>query len=184
MLAALHKHHAGSEYFSANLNMREFTVRHFAAPVTYTICGFMDRNMDSTCTGFVSTFRGDSVGNPFVAALFTSGAVATESHPQNTQFQIALDEIFDTFDNTEPWFVICMRPNTSNVPDQFDAGTVGDQALTFQNNSVSPSVKTNFFRYARFHDHRYYLGAGKYAPKYCQDLMKKMDKLTRNSNLR
>jgi chitin synthase len=177
MLAALHKHHAGSEYFSANLNMGEFTVRHFAAPVTYNISGFMDRNMDSICTDFVSTFRGDSgipVGNPFVAGLFTSGAVATESHPQNTQnivsasvpampvrkpsmkrdrndgtnvidekietttsknkvackatqFQIALDEIFDTFDNTEPWFVICMRANTSNVPDQFDAGTVGDQ---------------------------------------------------------
>jgi chitin synthase len=174
MLAALHKAHAENDYFSANLNMGEFTIRHFAAPVTYSSSGFMAKNMDSICLDFVSTFKGDSgipVGNPFVSGLFTSSAVTTESHPKNTaaivsaqqnamparkpsmknprsnkdteeietstgrnritcastQFQTALDELFDTFDNTEPWFVICLRANNSNVSDQFDSGTIGDQ---------------------------------------------------------
>ncbi|KAK9768686.1 hypothetical protein K7432_000442 [Basidiobolus ranarum] len=44
-----------------------------------------------------------------------------------TQLQGALDELLETLQDTVPWFVLCVKPNDTQNPDQFDSRKVSQQ---------------------------------------------------------
>ncbi|KAJ9079565.1 hypothetical protein DSO57_1034216 [Entomophthora muscae] len=155
LLQAFQKAQGSHECFSANMSMSQFTIKHFFEPVVYDINGFIDSNHASISLDFIQTFRGEAeaaVGNAFVAGLFNSSSVSTESHPKDSsaivsaqksalpkrqptmkkgrpltnelrtdlsarknaiaasQLHLAIDELFDTFDSAETWFVVCLHP--------------------------------------------------------------------------
>ncbi|KAG0202582.1 hypothetical protein BGX28_004928 [Mortierella sp. GBA30] len=64
-----------------------FTVQHYLAPVTYTVDGWLEQNVDNLSSDFVTLFRGGPglvpSMNSFVQGLFTDKALTTESHPRN-----------------------------------------------------------------------------------------------------
>jgi chitin synthase len=47
------------------------------------------------------------------------------------EFRGALDTLFETLDDTKPWFVVCLRPNDNQLPNQFEARVVKQQIKTF-----------------------------------------------------
>ena len=167
-----------------------FTVNHFTGPVTYSSEGFLERNQDMMSPDFVQLLRGTSTSdqqaadgsgsiNPFVRALFTSKAVATQVHPKNEetiisaqqpvkpmrapstrrkgtikrmptlrendadekeeeettggapciagQFRSALDMLFETLEEAQAWYVFCINPNDSQLPNQLEGRSVKGQ---------------------------------------------------------
>ncbi|MCO5583292.1 hypothetical protein L7F22_037202 [Adiantum nelumboides] len=43
------------------------------------------------------------------------------------EFKSALDTLFETIEETKPWFVLCLRPNDNQLPNQFEARVVKQQ---------------------------------------------------------
>ncbi|KAF8643335.1 hypothetical protein AX16_009064 [Volvariella volvacea WC 439] len=81
-----------------------FTVSHFNGPVTYSSESFLDRNLDALNPDFVSLLRGSETegpgaaisgggsNNPFVKALFSTKAIATQAHPRNEDTIVAAQQ--------------------------------------------------------------------------------------------
>ncbi|CAO1621032.1 unnamed protein product [Sympodiomycopsis kandeliae] len=47
------------------------------------------------------------------------------------EFRGALDTLFETFDDTKSWVVVCLRPNDNQLPNQFEARVVKQQIKTY-----------------------------------------------------
>lgn len=47
------------------------------------------------------------------------------------EFRSALDTLFETLDETKPWFVLCLRPNDNQLPNQFEARVVKQQIKSY-----------------------------------------------------
>jgi chitin synthase len=96
MLEAFSKQYPRHDSLTIARNMNShpsFTIQHFLAPVTYTVEGWLEQNVDNLSSDFVTLFRGGpgiapSV-NPFVQGLFTDKALTTESHPRNNKTIVA-----------------------------------------------------------------------------------------------
>ncbi|KAF9159743.1 hypothetical protein DFQ26_006217 [Actinomortierella ambigua] len=73
-----------------------FTVRHYQAPVSYSVDGWLEQNTDILSSDFVTLFRGGlgvaPCGNPFVQSLFTDKTLTTESHPRHDNTIVAAQQ--------------------------------------------------------------------------------------------
>ncbi|KAG0229955.1 hypothetical protein BGW42_001283 [Actinomortierella wolfii] len=73
-----------------------FTIRHYQAPVSYSVDGWLEQNTDILSSDFVTLFRGGPgvapCGNPFVQSLFTDKALTTESHPRHNNTIVAAQQ--------------------------------------------------------------------------------------------
>ncbi|KAF9580177.1 hypothetical protein BGW38_003285 [Lunasporangiospora selenospora] len=99
MLEAFSKQFAKHDSLTITRNMNSFpsfTVQHFLTPVTYTVEGWLEQNVDNLSSDFVTLFRGgpgaSSSMNPFVQSLFTDKALTTESHPRNNNTIVAAQQ--------------------------------------------------------------------------------------------
>ncbi|KAF9916715.1 hypothetical protein BX616_003042 [Lobosporangium transversale] len=96
MLEAFSKQYPRHDSLTITRNMNthpSFTIQHFLAPVTYTVEGWLEQNVDNLSSDFVTLFRGgpgvSPSMNPFVKGLFTDKALTTESHPRNNNTIVA-----------------------------------------------------------------------------------------------
>lgn len=96
MLEAFSKQYSRHDSLTVTKNMNvfpSFTVQHFLAPVSYTVEGWLEQNVDNLSSDFVTLFRGGPgvapSMNPFVQGLFTDKALTTESHPRNNNTIVA-----------------------------------------------------------------------------------------------
>ncbi|KAJ9083983.1 hypothetical protein DSO57_1028857 [Entomophthora muscae] len=186
LMQALARSHGQDPLLELDRTNSLFTIQHFAKSVTYSVSGFMESNRAAIGADFVFTFRGGDdtpVGNPFVAGLFTSDAVATESHPKNSgaivsaqqpniplrqpsmkrervktgdgtkaekppgaaiQFQMGMDELFDTFDNTEAWFVVCLNANPTRTARRADIDTLALQVERYALHSMATRKEVEY----------------------------------------
>ncbi|KAF8447874.1 P-loop containing nucleoside triphosphate hydrolase protein [Boletus edulis BED1] len=140
-----------------------FTVNHFNGPVSYSSEGFLKRNLDSLNPNFVSllcsSLAGASDGaegvgsaNPFVKGLFSAKAIATQAPPKNEdtivsaqqpvkpmpgEFRAALGTLFETLSETQSWFVFCVNPNDSQLPNQLEGRSIKGQIRSLGLTEVS-----------------------------------------------
>jgi chitin synthase len=57
-----------------------------------------------------------------------AGATSTGATPGVAgEFRAALDTLFETLDETQPWYVICINPNDSQLPNQLEGRSVKGQ---------------------------------------------------------
>ncbi|KAG0327731.1 hypothetical protein BGZ99_006992 [Dissophora globulifera] len=99
MLEAFTKQYARHDSLTVTRNMNShpsFTIQHFLSPVTYTVEGWLEQNVDNLSSDFVTLFRGgpgvSASMNPFVQGLFTDKALTTESHPRNNNTIVAAQQ--------------------------------------------------------------------------------------------
>ncbi|KAF9176537.1 hypothetical protein BGZ51_000390, partial [Haplosporangium sp. Z 767] len=96
MLEAFSRQYPRHDSLTVTRNMNSypsFTIQHFLAPVTYTVNGWLEQNVDNLSSDFVTLFRGGPGAapsvNPFIQGLFTDKALTTESHPRNNKSIVA-----------------------------------------------------------------------------------------------
>ncbi|KAF9113137.1 hypothetical protein BGX27_002130 [Mortierella sp. AM989] len=99
MLEAFSNQYSKHDSLTVTRNMNSypsFTIQHYLAPVTYTVEGWLEQNVDNLSSDFVTLFRGgpgvSASMNPFVKGLFTDKALTTESHPRNNKTIVAAQQ--------------------------------------------------------------------------------------------
>ena len=114
------KAHPGSKRFSAKNKFAgnvEFTINHYAGPVTYSAVGFMQKNKDKLLDNLES-FMAKS-GNALVRSRFTA-AESTGRKTQSFQFREQLSTLALTLNKTAPHYVRCVKANSQKKADIFE----------------------------------------------------------------
>ncbi|ORX90887.1 hypothetical protein K493DRAFT_409623 [Basidiobolus meristosporus CBS 931.73] len=76
--------------YHSNGLQNQFSIKHYASTVTYHTDNFVEKNQDILDVNIVSLFRGAKPStNTFISDLFSSSAVATESHPRSKETIVA-----------------------------------------------------------------------------------------------
>lgn len=59
------------------------------------------------------------------------------------EFRGALDTLFETLEETKPWFIICLRPNDNQLPNQCEARVVKQQIKSSESQKWLESSQTS-----------------------------------------
>eukprot|EP00388_Colpodella_angusta_P002956 GDKJ01010488.1.p1 GENE.GDKJ01010488.1~~GDKJ01010488.1.p1 ORF type:complete len:1364 (+),score=424.49 GDKJ01010488.1:107-4093(+) len=114
-----------------------FTINHFAGPVSYCSDNFLEKNRDQLLPDVQEAVANSS--SNFVQFLFTEMLIRKSSSSSSTvsrgkkqvtvslEFRDQLNSLMETVKVTEPHFIRCIKPNPSNVPDEFDRSSVNEQ---------------------------------------------------------
>ena len=111
----------------------DFSVRHYAGTVTYSVDKFLDKNKDYTIEDHLNLLQG--AGNSFVSELFapTQAELDEQAAQQaggrakkknkfssaGSNFKRDLQALMTTIDATEPNYVRCIKPNDTSKPSLF-----------------------------------------------------------------
>ena len=67
-----------------------------------------------------------------------------ELHGIAGQHLAAINSLLSTFDQAQPWFVFCLRPNDSQLPSQVEARSVKAQIRSLGLTELAQSLRTNY----------------------------------------
>lgn len=144
-----HKHYAMPD---KSRQREEFGIHHFAGKVMYKIDGFMAKNKDTDQGGLFQLMRNSTVGFVKDVTRFQdmlsmernmiagskAGVADAEGGRRKTMTNKAKPTIGDTFrrqlhqlnqilNETTPWYVRCIKPNSTKTPMAFEDQLVIDQ---------------------------------------------------------
>ena len=129
---------------NAEQGRNQFVVRHFAGPVTYSSEGFLEKNHDvvrrdmaqlllNSSSWIVKQlyefFRLDETDLSNDNSPFKKGreSIKTKIYTLSGEFRKQLGELMENINNTSPHYIRCLKPNSSNVRDLFEAPLIIDQ---------------------------------------------------------
>ncbi|XP_064872291.1 unconventional myosin-XV-like, partial [Oncorhynchus nerka] len=142
-LQKCHYHHGNNKiYLKPKMPLPEFTIKHFAGPVTYQVHKFLDKNYDQVGQQVLDLFSHSK--NKMVANLFLvhaevvgqhrghvrkSSTVTRRHQPPtvSTKFTLSLLELVDKMERCNPSFIRCIKPNRQKEPGVFETELVGSQ---------------------------------------------------------
>ncbi|XP_064819197.1 unconventional myosin-XV-like, partial [Oncorhynchus masou masou] len=142
-LQKCHYHHGNNKiYLKPKMPLPEFTIKHFAGPVTYQVHKFLDKNYDQVGQQVLDLFSHSK--NKMVANLFLvhaevvgqhrghvrkSSTVTRRHQPPtvSTKFTLSLLELVDKMERCNPLFIRCIKPNRQKEPGVFETELVGSQ---------------------------------------------------------
>nr|XP_046189969.1 unconventional myosin-XV isoform X1 [Oncorhynchus gorbuscha] len=142
-LQKCHYHHGNNKiYLKPKMPLPEFTIKHFAGPVTYQVHKFLDKNYDQVGQQVLDLFSHSK--NKMVANLFLDHAEVVGQHrghvrksstvtrrhqppTVSTKFTLSLLELVDKMERCNPSFIRCIKPNRQKEPGVFETELVGSQ---------------------------------------------------------
>lgn len=143
-LAQLDSTHKGKHEYYGNTKrvaVEKFTVKHFAGEVTYSVSGFIEKNMDKLNDDIVEMLAASS--HPLIRELYAGSAEAGRADslasPGRTRakaaptiaskFKKQLSHLHGLLLDTAPHYVRTIKPNEVKRPQVFDAPKILEQLL-------------------------------------------------------
>ncbi|XP_026560400.1 unconventional myosin-XV [Pseudonaja textilis] len=142
-LQKCHYHHGSNPLYSKpKMPLPEFSIKHYAGKVTYQVHKFLDKNYDQVRQDVLDLFVNSKI--KVVASLFFShaqlvaqqrtmmGKSSTSKRKYKPQtvaakFQQSLLDLVEKMERCNPFFVRCIKPNSTKEPGLFEADTVSNQ---------------------------------------------------------
>ena len=136
LLEKLSSNHIKHPYYvKPKLSDRSFAVKHYAGTVIYTIHNFLDKNRDSLRQELMDTLAASK--KPFLVSLFKAETIdetkeSTMSRGAGgrrtgskiptvvSQFHQSLSELIATLEQCNPYFVRCIKPNSTKASKVFE----------------------------------------------------------------
>ncbi|XP_077591330.1 unconventional myosin-XV [Stigmatopora nigra] len=145
-LQKCHYHHgSNSLYIKPKMPLPEFTIKHFAGCVTYQVYKFLDKNYDQVRQDVLDLFtqsKNRIISNLFLAHAEALGhqrgghtsksSMVTRKYQASTvscKFQQSLLELVDKMDRCNPFFVRCIKSNSTKNAGVFEDVLVKGQLM-------------------------------------------------------
>ena len=124
LLASIKNKHKESKFFQTpKANTPVFTVKHTACPVSYTIDGFISKNIDEIRPEFESILL--SSANKTMKLVFRSEV--SKGKFAGDKFRKEISLLMQEISKCEPWFVRCVKPNETKAAWMYDQRVVLNQ---------------------------------------------------------
>lgn len=144
---------------------RQFSILHYAGPVTYETEGFVEKNKDEIPRGasqllqsskkeFVRLLGKMTAGPIDPSDSFTSSLRSKKRPTVASQFKAQLVELRGRIDLTIPHYIRCLMPNQSLQPNEFDKGIIADQ---LRNAGVLEAIRVSRVGYSQRFAHEVFL---------------------------
>jgi hypothetical protein len=134
-LASQHKDHPSLSFPKTARN--QFTIRHYAGEVSYTVDGFLDKNRDTLQPSILGVLQtstdplikelADELAAAAAAAAGGGGGAKKKTKTIFGQFKEQLNELMATLGATNAHYVRCVKPNTRKTPGAFEDPVVESQ---------------------------------------------------------
>ncbi|VDL70133.1 unnamed protein product [Nippostrongylus brasiliensis] len=129
MLCKLHTNHSSANFYLRPKSdlQRAFGVRHFAGPVYYNTKGFLEKNRDAFSAdlhSLVQSSRMHLLLRIFDVNDYSDGTSRGKGGTVSSQFRKSLDQLMQQLNQTEPFFIRCIKPNEFKRPMMMDRGLV------------------------------------------------------------
>ncbi|XP_055908481.1 myosin-I heavy chain isoform X1 [Eupeodes corollae] len=121
----------------------EFGIKHYAGCVLYTVKGFVDKNRDvqqDVLFDFMSrsenVFVQELSSYQDLLSIQSQNQISSATVQRGTSkgkltvsdtFRVQLQSLVDVLQNTNPWYVRCIKPNSEKVPNDYNDRLVLDQ---------------------------------------------------------
>ncbi|XP_030631373.1 unconventional myosin-X [Chanos chanos] len=137
LLEKLHSQHSKNPFYvKPRVAVHLFGVRHYAGEVVYDVRGILEKNRDTFRDDILNLLRDSRLD--FVYDLFERVSSrnnqdtlkCSSQHRKPTvssQFKNSLHSLMATLSSSNPFFVRCIKPNSSKMPDQFEPSLVLNQ---------------------------------------------------------
>ncbi|XP_055925678.1 unconventional myosin-Id-like [Argiope bruennichi] len=130
---ANHKHYTSRKLAPTDKTLehrRDFRIRHYAGDVTYSITGFMEKNMDSLYQDFKRLMFCSA--DPLISQMWPDGdkditQVTKRPLTAGTLFKNSMVALVKNLGSKEPYYVRCIKPNDQKSPALFDDTMVEHQ---------------------------------------------------------
>jgi myosin-5 len=149
---------------------KQFTIVHYAGPVTYETDGFVEKNKDEIPRGASKLLKSSSkdfvklLGMMMDDSAGASGGTSDSDSPRASakkkrptiasQFKMQLDELRTRVDSTMPHYIRCLKPNQSLMPNEFDKGMIASQ---LQNAGVLEAIRVSRVSYSQRFGHKVFV---------------------------
>eukprot|EP00948_MAST-09A_sp_MAST-9A-sp1_P000460 g460.t1 len=118
-----------AQKFGQNENL-EFTIKHYAGPVTYSSVNMLQKNKDTLFEDLVSLAKSSSSG--FINDIFAEDIKRLGNHKRpptaGYQFKKQMNALINTLKQCEPHYIRCIKPNDEKRSGKFDDARVQHQA--------------------------------------------------------
>mmetsp|Transcript_6207 Transcript_6207/g.11769 ORF Transcript_6207/g.11769 Transcript_6207/m.11769 type:complete len:2364 (+) Transcript_6207:38-7129(+) len=110
----------------------QFQVQHYAGSVTYEVDGFMEKNRNEVPKDLAALAAVSTVCNRKIIPVqeeekSVMGRAAKKKTSIGTQFKNNLKDLMLTLDKSFPHFIRCLKPNSIQGPEKYDAPLVNEQ---------------------------------------------------------
>ncbi|XP_040924063.1 LOW QUALITY PROTEIN: unconventional myosin-X [Betta splendens] len=137
LLEKLHSQHSKNPFYvKPRVAVHYFGVRHYAGEVVYDVRGMLEKNRDTFRDDILNLLResrSDFVYDLFEHVLSRNKQDTLKSSSKHrrptvsSQFKNSLHSLMATLSTSNPYFIRCIKPNTSKMPDHFDQTVVLNQ---------------------------------------------------------
>ncbi|XP_016385335.1 unconventional myosin-X-like isoform X1 [Sinocyclocheilus rhinocerous] len=137
LLEKLHSQHARNQFYvKPRVAVHQFGIKHYAGEVVYNVRGILEKNRDTFRDDILNLLRDSRLD--FVYDLFervntwtgqdTVKCGSKYRRPTvSSQFKNSLHSLMSTLSASNPFFVRCIKPNNSKMPNQFEQSVVLNQ---------------------------------------------------------
>uniref|UniRef100_A0A672NID7 Myosin X n=1 Tax=Sinocyclocheilus grahami TaxID=75366 RepID=A0A672NID7_SINGR len=137
LLEKLHSQHARNQFYvKPRVAVHQFGIKHYAGEVVYNVRGILEKNRDTFRDDILNLLRDSRLD--FVYDLFervntwtgqdTVKCGSKYRRPTvSSQFKNSLHSLMSTLSASNPFFVRCVKPNNSKMPNQFEQSVVLNQ---------------------------------------------------------
>uniref|UniRef100_A0A671KXK1 Unconventional myosin-X-like n=1 Tax=Sinocyclocheilus anshuiensis TaxID=1608454 RepID=A0A671KXK1_9TELE len=137
LLEKLHSQHSRNQFYvKPRVAVHQFGIKHYAGEVVYDVRGILEKNRDTFRDDILNLLRESRLD--FVYDLFervntwtgrdTVKCSSKYRRPTvSSQFKNSLHSLMSTLSASNPFFVRCIKPNNSKMPNQFEQCVVLNQ---------------------------------------------------------
>ena len=156
-----------------HLKSNEFTIRHYADTVKYTVDKFMDNNTDNLpqtlidigCQSTNKIIRDQFIQWDKTSVLLAPGIRKQATHTVLSKFRQQLNDLMSSVDGTRTRYVCCIRPNSDSKPLVMDQK---DTMSQLESAGIVTAVTIARENFPESLPHRYFLK--KFGFLYFQDI--------------
>ena len=128
-LSKLIKNNTGNKYLSTVKARPDwFVINHFAGSVCYKVTsGFVEKNRDTLSSDIVEVCKQSLILENLCCGMMDQQERRRRNTSVSSEFRNQLNSLMEIVSLTNPFFIRCIKPNNSNLPDQFDVSVVAEQ---------------------------------------------------------
>lgn len=112
-----------------------FTIKHYAGNVSYTVTGFLEKNLDKVSASTLSLLMNakldlmQAIGKSITAETEAASSNRKKQKTVSSSFKASLGDLITKLRKTTPHFVRCIKPNAEKVSNKFTGPMCIEQLL-------------------------------------------------------